>query len=273
MKNRKLYSKYIFLSHCVLIFIIKLYTSPSLIPNPWICIGGSVCTIPLMRFLRNHIYWGDNFWSNISNGSLLFLAAPALVWLYTDTLTSYNRNCDLFLICGICLCSLINFYSHDTFAKTAISGMLICAGGLWLAVNIHMTIWGLIIFCVISFVYVSRISREFYYEEDIKYNRVYIIIILLVSEYSILFSTAGIERISRELINFSIYSVGDAVLRYLLNYILECILLFIGFGSRIFQKIPNYSRNTWYRSRLAESNKTSHIAVCYYIRKLGCIYG
>lgn len=230
MKNRKPYTKFIFLPYCILIFIIKLYTSPSLIFNPWICIVGSVCAIFLMYFLRNRIYCGNDFWSDISNGSLLFLAVPALVWLYFNTLISYNRDCDLFLICGICLCLLINFYSHDTFVKTGLTGILFCIGGLWLSVSSTMTIWGLLTICVISLVYVSLISLEFCYEEDIKYNRLYIIIVLLVSEYFILGSSTGIECIGLDLIKYSTRSLEDAILLYLLNYGLEFILLLIGLG-------------------------------------------
>lgn len=227
MKYKKSYPQYLFLSYCILISIIKLSNSPFLIFKPWIIIGVSVCAILLIHFILHSIYWGNHFWSDVSSGSLLFLAVPSLVWLYTNTLISYNHNCDLFLICGICLCLQINFYSHDTFIKTSLTGILFCVGGLWLAVRANMTIWGLFTICAISFLYVSSICQEYYFEEDIKYNRFYIIIILVVSEYSVLSSTIGVECICFDLLKSSPLSLSEAVLLYMLNYGPEYILLLI----------------------------------------------
>lgn len=228
MKHKKSLTDYIFPSYCLLIFIFKLTVNPTLTSNSWLCFLGAFCTILLMHLWRYSIYWGCRFWSDISYNSLLFLAAPALVWLYVDTLNSHNYSCDLFLVCGLCMCLLINFYSHNTFARTAMIGTLFCIVGLWLAINSNITIWGLLTICLVGFVYTPLIAQEFCCEENIKYNKVYISILLLVLDNYILGSQTGVACIGLNLIQYSSNSFGQAVLLFLLGYHQECIILLVG---------------------------------------------
>lgn len=191
-----------FLIVYIAIFLIKCFSNICMFSNIGLCITGTLCVAIFTLSIRWRVRgFFNNLWPTVSgNGSLLYLAVPALVLIYFDIITSYQVDSDLFLISGTCLCLLINTYSHTKYSKAAITGILYCAGALWLAICSSITICGLIAICATSLIYILLISLNFSNERDNKYNRIYAVVVLLVADYFILSSTAGIEWMGIELL-------------------------------------------------------------------------
>ena len=208
----------------IAIFLIKCFSSNCMISNIGLCVTGALSIAILILAIRWRLRdFFNNLWPTIcDNGSLLYLAAPALFLLYFDIITSYQADTNLFIISGVCLCLLINTYSHDNYAKAAKSGIICCAGALWLAIHSRMTIFGLVAILAISLIYIILISESFSHEKDIKYNRLYTVVVLLVSDYFILSSTDGIEWLGIELLSISTSMTGST-----LKYFGNCGFLLI----------------------------------------------
>lgn len=107
--------------------------------------------------------------------TLLHLALLALNVLYA-TLLQGSSALDYFFVCFSGLVHIVNFYSHENYHQGAVITLAVCLVLQIMAILLYATLTTMIAILVINYTALILLANQFFYEQNIDSNRIYILL-------------------------------------------------------------------------------------------------